>query len=224
MVSIDQLVNVSGQDNLCWMRAANASAIDLVGFGMMVVRVEKALGDAKKDWGEKQKNMIARGMMPDSYEPVWPEKEELSRIYKSFVESSTGGFEMSDHPADQEILRKITLQIAADGYLSSSAGLADDHGEEVESEGVRAIKNNFLQLFGSHNGQAEFELLKSFIRGLDLEHAAITALRRESLNLSKVGKLNIYNAGSPNGGHYQYFPQTAFRQFAKVPTQTVSVA
>ena len=61
MVSIDQLVNVSGQDNLCWMRAANASAIDLVGFGTMVARVEKALGDAKKDWGGKTKEYDCEG-------------------------------------------------------------------------------------------------------------------------------------------------------------------
>ncbi len=208
------MAKVSGEGNRCWLRAANAAALEYAGVDAVSERVLKKLEGFQEKWRNPEKNKKFVEVVPDDYEYYMPEnQEELAELYTALESARDEGYRLAD---DKEAkLQKITLQLAL-SELDSNTQIKDKSKEDD-------LWRNVSDLFRFQEKQGDASIVVGFlVKSLGIpiflgtnRDPVATSYEPEALSnsllpreLDQSGKRAdrplIYHEGHINSGHFEF--------------------
>lgn len=148
------MAKVSGEGNRCWLRAANAAALEYAGVDAVSEKVFQKLAGLQSTWNDPEKNTDFAKFVPSDYEFYMPEnQEEVAELYKALENARDKEFKLAD--AQETKLQKITLQLA----LSEL-----DVKSQLESKLKQDdVWNNFNELLSFNEKQGDVSIVIGFL-------------------------------------------------------------
>ena len=210
------LNNVSGRDNRCWLRAANAGAVDMLGVKEVSKRVFDALEKIQHQL--TLKSVVLGGLdvlLPADYKPYWPKNtSEVEQIYETLANAEGSKFEVDKDNEDK--LQKMTLQVAF-GLLINSDLLqtkanSDNLNGSKQSKATTELDSlieNMHDLANLKSVQGDRQIITAFLKALDLKVAIVSDSNSESQVASKLAdqdQIVIKHSGpTVDEGHYDFY-------------------
>lgn len=199
---------VSGNKNRCWLRAANASAVNFKGTEDISQRVFAALTAAKENWtDDRQNNLKDSEVLSPNYIPYWPKDvEQVKSIYDSLLDSETSGYEINQENEDklQKITLQLTIPILVKPDTTTLVGTKRD-GEDSLADNIRALS-------AMKPVQGDRQIITGFLKEIGLS-ATVVSGSTENKYLQEVladkDKIVIRHRGTVNSGHFDFYSKVA---------------
>ncbi len=210
---------VSGNQNRCWMRAANAAALEYAGVEAVSEKVFQLLKSLERERNNSPGRGKLDNVVPSNYKPYKPtDQKEVRTLYQNLEQARDKDFELDKDK--EEKLQKITLQLALSGLVSNTplhtgAGLED------------SVCDNMKSLFEFKTVQGDATIVVGFlVNSLNMPLVLRTDRDPEGTlyipetssidlsprNLDEPGKKAdtplIYHTGSIDAGHFQFAKNT----------------
>jgi len=202
-----EIVLVSGNKQRCWLRAANASAVNFKDLNEVSTRVFDALDQARLEWSDaRQKELKEKKILDSKYEPYWPKsKKEVEDIYQLLW----GAPRFESNEGNEVKLLKMTLQLAIQKLIPpNETSLASfDVGDSD------TIAQNILQLSKGGLVQSDRQIMTAFLKAIGFDATVVSgSTKKEHLQEALAAKEKIvirHTGASVNSGHFDFYSKAS---------------